>query len=142
MAESFYAKLGRIIHDLQIVNTINTIRMQYGNVTTGPDQTLIDLSTGYTRQQDTLYKQLVKRIFSETNKGNIIQVKNAAFTIVLPQTSYGVMSISFPAGIVDNIYMGVFPFETTVTVTHPGKYPMVYPNTGAIHSTRPRTKGN
>lgn len=140
MAESFYTKLGRIIHDLQIINMINTVRMQFGNNTNSPDQDLNDISSGYVRQQDTLYRQLVRKCFVDTNKGNVINVKDCSFTVILPQNMYGVMSIHIPAGIVDKIHMGAFPNAVHVTVNIPGHHPMQYPNAGAIHSTRPRTR--
>jgi hypothetical protein len=139
-AESFYTKLGRIIHDLQIVNMINTTRMQYPpSVNTGVSET-DDVNSGYTRQQETLYKQLVKKIFADTNKGNVIQVKNVSFAVILPQNINGVMSITIPAGIVDTIFMGAFPHATTVMLYPPGHPPLTYPNVGAVHSTRTRTR--
>lgn len=119
---------------------INTTRMQFQVSVNTSDTETNDVNSGYLRQQETLYKQLVKKIFADTNKGNIIQVKNVSFAVILPQNVNGVMSVTIPAGIVDAVYMGAFPHATSIILYPPGAAPLQYPNVGAVHSTRPRTR--
>ena len=139
MAETFNTKLGRIIHDLQMVNLINNSRMQYPTPINTGNKELDEFNAGYNRHQDTMYRQLIKKIFGEVNKGNFINVHNCAFTLLLPNNYCGMTSVNFPAGIVDIIYMGAFPYSTSVTVYPPGGVPIPCNNVGAISITKPRT---
>lgn len=128
MAESKEKKLGRLCYDLHLIGVVNYERQQNLHTPTAPGDSQADYIEGYKAQQLTTYKNSVRRLFKDTNHGNVLNVGNASFTIYMPA---GMGTYTIDAGIVSKVYMGAFPYVTTVTVHRPGGRDEYYANVGS-----------
>lgn len=135
MAESVSVKMGRVMHDLFLINSINNARQQYSLSAMQKSHTAAEIKEfdlGWKRQQDTLYKATVRRLLGESNKGQSINVQDFPFLITLPQQINGVYSVYFSGGILDIIHTGSFPPETSLQILTP-MGTQTFHNVGGIH---------
>lgn len=143
MAESVSVKMGRIMHDLFLINSINNARQQHSlsalNKTHTPDE-IKDYDAGWKRQQDTLYKATVRRVLGDSNKGQSINVQDFPFILTLPQQVNGVFAVYFAGGVLDVIHTGSFPPETSLQILSPMGAQSFYNVGGIHHASRTTTK--
>lgn len=128
MAESKEKKLGRISHDLHIIGLINQSRQQQQLRHPIPGDSADDFWEGYQAQEDTLYRGTVRRLFKDTNRGNVLNVGKDAFTLHMPA---GMGTFIIDGGIVSKIYLGTFPYVTAITVHRVLGGNITYPNLGS-----------
>lgn len=135
MAESVSVKMGRVMHDLFLINSINNARQQYSLSAMQKTHTpaeIKEFDSGWKRQQDTLYKATVRRILGDTNKGQSINIQDFPIMLTLPQQVNGVFAVYIAGGILDVIHTGSFPPETSLQILSPMGTQMFY-NVGGIH---------
>lgn len=135
MAESVSVKMGRVMHDLFLINSINNARQQYSLSALAKSHTpaeIKEFDAGWKRQQDTLYKATVRRILGDSNKGQSINVQDYPFILTLPQQVNGIFAIYIAGGILDVIHTGSFPPETQLQLLSP-MGAQLFNNVGGIH---------
>ena len=106
----FQQKLGRVIHDLHLLQSIMAIK---NNISSSAA-----FVEGYNRQSTTLMNSTVRSIFKESNGGLAFNVFNYPFRIVID--NIGVFEI--PGGIVTEIHMGIFPTATHLIIDGYGQW--------------------
>ncbi len=106
----FQQKLGRVIHDLHLLQSILAIK----NTIASSEA----FAEGYARQSTTLMNNTVRSIFKKQNGGIAFVVANNSFTIAI--ANFGTFNI--PGGIVSEIYLGAFPYETHLYIPNVGQW--------------------
>lgn len=104
-SKKFQQKLGRIVHDLHLLQAISNTK---SNINSSDD-----FAEGYSRQATTLLNNTVRTIFKKDNGGNAYIVGNMPFMVRV--TNVGDFII--PGGIVHEVYMGAFPFDTSLQIS-------------------------
>lgn len=116
-SKKFQQKLGRIIHDLHLLEAIIATKQSIASSA--------DFAEGYNRQATTLLNNTVRAIFKKENSGIAFIVNASPFSVIIPNVG----SFNIPGGIVSEIHMGGFPFETTLLINTINGY-LRYDNVG------------
>ena len=106
----FQQKLGRIVHDLHLLQSILAIK---NTIASGEA-----FAEGYSRQSTTLMNNTVRGIFKKQNGGLSFIVSNHPFRISIPNIG----TFNIPGGIINEIYLGAFPFDTHLVVDGVGQW--------------------
>lgn len=109
----FQQKLGRIVHDLHLLQSILAIK---NTIASGEA-----FAEGYSRQSTTLLNNTVRGIFKKQNGGLSFAVANYPFRIVI--NNIGTFDI--PGGIVSEVYLGAFPLDTHLIIDGMGQWACV-----------------
>ena len=97
---------GRTYHDIEIlIGLINNNIPYTPRANCSKEET-----SGYSKQRTKLVKSLVAGIFRASRAVRPIYVKNIGFTIVVNNG----LTLNIPPGYIDTIYLGTFPFATSV----------------------------
>lgn len=106
----FQQKLGRVVHDLHLLTAILAMK---NTIASGEA-----FAEGYSRQSTTLMNTTVRSIFKSTNGGMSFVVANHPFCINID----GIGVFEIPGGIVNEIYMGAFPYDTHLIIYGAGQW--------------------
>lgn len=109
----FQQKLGRVVHDLHLLQSILGLK---NTIASGEA-----FAEGYSRQSTTLMNNTVRAIFKKQNGGLSFIVANNSFTIAIPYIG----TFYIPGGIVNEIYLGAFPYDTQLIVVGMGNWTCV-----------------
>ena len=106
----FQQKLGRVVHDLHLLQSILAIK---NNISSSAD-----FVEGYNRQSTTLMNSTIRGIFKKDNGGLAFNVFNYPFRIIINDIG----SFEIPGGIVTEIHMGCFPTNTHLIIDGYGQW--------------------
>ena len=109
----FQQKLGRVVHDLHLLQSILSIK---NTIASGEA-----FADGYSRQSTTLMNNIVRGIFKKQNGGISFIVTNHPFRISIPHIGY----FDIPGGIINEISLGVFPYDTHLMIDGVGQWSCV-----------------
>lgn len=119
MSVKLETAFGRTWHELMLVNYINSPKVLPFEVGSPADK-------GFRAQQDTLFKNTVRKIFRPSTNAPLFNTNKMAFRLI---NVYGQLVI--PGGLLDRISLHTFPFHTELQLLSPnGSIYTTYSNVG------------
>lgn len=108
MSAQLNESYGRTRHDLELLQVLLT--------TAGHNNSLSSneyACRGWTKQRDATIKKLVQNIFRKSANGRVIEVTGFGIRVITPSGD-----LNIPAGYLDRMYFGTFPYCTCVVLTN------------------------
>lgn len=111
MAETIGKRFGRTNHDIWLLTMMRIEPIQQGQT---PFPIGSDEEAGFIAQRLTTYKNLIRTVFRTDTTSTTFNIGKRGFSV---QSSHGFINV--PPGIVTNIGLSTFPYNTTLTIYNP-----------------------